>query len=75
MEKAFLTWKGWDQHDTMVFGFSRCTVTKAFGPYEVGAELETVCVDYDKGVIEVWVGGGDTPVWTGKLVLTIGDDQ
>jgi len=70
MESAFFTWKGWDQHDTMVFSFSRCTVTKAFGPYAVGAELPGVNVDYEKGIIEVW-GNDDTPAWVGKLVLTI----
>ncbi len=73
MERQFFTFKGWDQHDAMLFGFSNCTVVAPFGPYKAGDTLSLVCVDYGKGTIEVWATNANKaePDWTGKLSLVV----
>lgn len=73
MEKKYFTFEGWDQHDTMVFGFTKCTLVASLGPYKAGDIVEYVGLDYAKGVIEVWATDAfnETPDWTGKLSLVV----
>lgn len=73
MEKKYFKCEGWDQYDTMHFGFYKCTLIAPLGPYQVGTTLEIVGMNYGEGTIEVWDTDAslEAPAWTGKMSLVI----
>lgn len=54
MERKIFSWDGWDQHDTMVFSFSKCVFVSDFGPFKVGDKSPYITMDYDNGLMQVY---------------------
>lgn len=54
MDSQLFKWEGWDQHDTMCFGFSKIKLLVDIGNHKVGDELPYANIDYEKGVLELY---------------------
>lgn len=75
MEKRFFTYESWDLQDTLCMMFNQCVVITPFGPYKRGDRLRFVCLDYGKGVIDVYGDNGADPLWTAQLSLAIVESE
>lgn len=45
------SWIGWDQYDTMVFGFTEVYFHKDFGVFKQGEKIASLSVDYGEGTM------------------------
>ena len=70
MEREFFEWAEWCGVDIASFQFYNCKVVKPFGPFRKGQKLETVFMDYENGVIQVYNKDNDG-IFNGKLILGI----
>lgn len=49
MESQFFECSGWDQHDTMCFGFYDAVLKVQVGQFPAGTKFESAMMDYEKG--------------------------
>lgn len=54
MERQLFEWEGWDQHNTMVFGFHSVKLAIDIGVHKAGTNFPYANIDYDKGVLELF---------------------
>lgn len=72
MEKQLFTWDGFDQHDTMVFGFYDVTLQRDLEPFKKGDTFAVASLNYEDGTIELFKGPSDEePCYHGKLLLSV----
>ena len=51
-EKMFpITWKAWDQQDTLAFSYYEVEFLEDFGIFKKGEKLQDLFVDYGEGLI------------------------
>lgn len=71
MEKQIFTWVGFDQLDTMVFGFYDITLTVDLASLKKGTTLSHAVLNYEDGRIAIWQNSDEDPIYEGNLVLSV----
>jgi hypothetical protein len=56
-----ITWEGWDQIDDFGLQFYCVTFTSDFGPIRTGESFDTVYVNFDDEIMEVYKDDFDGP--------------
>lgn len=73
MEQQLFTWENWDDIDTLAVMYYNVMLKVAIGPFKPGAQLESVYLDYDKSIIQVWKD--NKSIWEGALRLVVEEKQ
>lgn len=68
MERELFDWEGWDQHDTMLFGFTDVTLKRDIGSIKAGARFAWANISFETGVLQF---GNDDVEHEFKLKLTV----
>ena len=53
LECQLFSWKGWDQFDTMHFGFMEVVLVKDVGQFKAGDCFHCANIDYEKSKLEL----------------------
>jgi len=54
--------------------YIECELNQAIGPYEAGAEVAVISINYEDGTIMVYDNEADVaPTWTGKINYTFSE--
>jgi len=69
-EQRFFSWDGWDQHDSLVLSFYNVEFIRDFGKFNKGDKFESVCISYDKGIMEAYNDGCTEVIITQPFTLT-----
>lgn len=71
MEEQLFKWDGWDQYDTMCFGFYDVETKVRLGPVPPGSHFASASIDYTTGVMELFEGDEIDPSYRFQLSFTV----
>lgn len=70
MEKQLFDWKSWDDIDGMTLQFYDCTLKQKIGDFDVGTEIRTIVVDFERGLLDLY--DNTQSLGTFHLLLSVG---
>lgn len=74
MEKQFFDWEDWDSWDEGSYIFYKCRLKQSVGTFMANVFIDSIAVDYQKGVMEFYDRTGESVIGSYKLQLSVVKD-